>query len=232
MKVERFASEADVARAVSDWMCELARRFERFSVCLSGGSTPRLLYADLAQRNRAAMPWEKACWFFGDERCVPYHHPESNYGMALRTLFEPAAVALDHVHPVATSATPHDAASKYEAGLWKIYGAQRLEADRPLFNLVLLGLGEDGHTASLFPGSPVLKETQALVAADVKSTALPRITLTYPALESASHVAFLVTGEKKRDILRRVWAGERLPAAELRPSGTLTWFIDRAADPA
>ena len=128
--------------------------------------------------------------------------------------------------------SPDQAASAYETTLKRFYGADTLAADRPLFDVTLLGIGEDGHTASLFPGQPTLQETSRWAVAVIGAKAEARITLTYPVLDSSREVVFLVTGKEKRGVVSRAQAGDRmLPAAVVRPIGRLHWFTDRAAAP-
>ncbi|MBV9077611.1 MAG: 6-phosphogluconolactonase, partial [Methylobacteriaceae bacterium] len=202
------------------------------AVALSGGSTPRALYAELAlEPLRSAVPWERVHWFWGDERFVPADHPDSNARMARAAFLDHVPAPPENIHPVPTDgASPAEAAGRYAAELARVYGADRLDPGRPLFEIVLLGLGRDGHTASLFPGSPALAERERWAAAATSPDGLARITLTYPALESARAVAFLVAGPDKADILRGVLSGDSdAPAARLRPAGSLTWFVDEAA---
>jgi 6-phosphogluconolactonase len=201
---------------------------------LSGGSTPRRLYEFLATSAVASrFPWRHAHWFWGDERFVPHDDPDSNYRMARHALLQRAPIPDDNIHPIPTEGmSPVEAAAAYEATLKRFYGANLLAPDRPLFDVTLLGIGDNGHTASLFPGQPALLETQrwAIAAVDAKSE--PRITLTYPALNSSRDVAFLATGGGKRDVIARARAGDRtIPAAMVRPVGHLHWFLDRAASP-
>jgi 6-phosphogluconolactonase len=201
------------------------------AVCLSGGSTPRQLYGLLAERPHVEMfPWQRVHWFWGDERFVPHDDPRSNYRMVREAMLDRAPVPPANVHPIPTGAEgPNAAAAEYECELQRFYGATTLDPGRPLFAATILGLGEDGHTASLFPGSPALAERTRWVAAVTGPVPEPRITLTYPALESSGAAAFLVSGSAKRDILTRVRRGEDLPAAKLRPVGRLRWMVDRAA---
>ncbi len=204
------------------------------SVCLSGGTTPRILYDLLARPPyRDAMSWGSLHWFWCDERFVPATDPRSNYHMAQKLLFERVPVSRGHIHPIPTgSATCDAAAIAYEGELKSFYGAETLEPDRPLFDITLLGVGADGHTASLFPGSPVLKDRTRWAACVTGDRAVSRITLTYPALESSRDVAFLVTGAEKRPIMQRIVGGESdVPAGVVRPVGRLQWFLDRAAEP-
>jgi 6-phosphogluconolactonase len=171
-------------------------------------------------------------WILGDERFVPQDHVDSNCRMVRETLLAAPSSASTHLYPVITAAqTPAGAATAYEATLQQLYGAQRINPAIPLFAITILGLGEDGHTASLFPGTAALDERNHWVVAVEGVKPEPRITLTYPALEASSHVMFLVSGKAKREMLAQVWQGGGVPAARLRPTGELHWFIDRAADP-
>jgi 6-phosphogluconolactonase len=230
------APDADaLAHRAAEWIAELAVGSRgRFAICLSGGSTPRRLYQLLAQRPfRDRMPWDRIHWFWGDERFVPWDHPDSNYGMVHAALLTQAPIAAGNIHGIETKGTPADAARAYERVLKSYCGVEALEPARPLFDVLLLGLGPDGHTASLFPGTKVLDERDRWVTEVVGAKPEARITLTYPALESSRHAAFLVAGADKREILRRALAGDReLPAARFDPLGTLTWFADAAARPA
>jgi 6-phosphogluconolactonase len=225
-------SPEELAHATAAWLRERAQAGEnRFAVCLAGGSTPRRVYELLASAERARFPWDRVHWFFGDERFVPHDHPDSNYRMARETLFDAAPVPAANVHPMPIAGFPAEAARAYEIELQEFYGAPTLDPQRPLFDVVLLGLGEDGHTASLFPGTPALQERQRWVVDVLNPKAEPRITLTYPALESTRALAFLVAGANKRAILARVFAGEDLPAARLHGAVAPDWFVDQAADP-
>jgi 6-phosphogluconolactonase len=231
-KVEIVADAEALARRAAEEIVGLARSGrQRFAICLSGGSTPRRLYrllADAPYRDR--LPWGRVHWFWGDERYVPWDNEESNYRMVREAMLERAPAPPENVHAIATAPTPAEAAHTYERELKTFYGAETFDPASPLFDLTLLGLGEDGHTASLFPGSPVLEERQRWAAAVVGSRPEARITLTYPALESGRRTIFLVAGEEKAAILARALAGDReLPAARLRPRGELCWLVDAAA---
>nr|USU31947.1 6-phosphogluconolactonase [Methylobacterium sp. OTU13CASTA1] len=226
-------ADADaVARAAADRFVALCEASPEgaIAVCLSGGSTPKRLYALLARPEYAdALPWARLHWFFGDDRHVPWDDPESNVRAAQDT-FGDAPIPPGHLHPIPTGGALEADAAAYESVLKAFYGAETLDPDRPLFDLVLLGLGEDGHTASLFPGKPAVEESGAWVA-PVPEAGLapfvPRITLTFPALASARHVLVLVTGASKRRPLERLADGEDLPAARI--AGPVTWLLDRAA---
>jgi 6-phosphogluconolactonase len=223
-----------LARRVAGWIGDLAAAsVERFAICLSGGSTPRRLYQLLGQSpHRDQLPWNRVHWFWGDERFVPWDDPDSNYGMVHDALFKRAPAPAKNIHGIVTDGTPASAAAAYERVLKSYYGSESLDPARPLFDIQVLGLGPDGHTASLIPGTPVLGERHRWVAQVIGGRPEPRITLTYPALESSRHTAFLVAGADKREALSRALAGDQvLPAARIRPVGELIWFVDEAARP-
>jgi 6-phosphogluconolactonase len=234
-EVRTFADAETLARRAAEWLCDAANAASgKFAICLSGGSTPRRLYQMLSENPIAMrMPWDRIHWFFGDERFVPHDHPDSNFRMAEKALFSRAPIARGNIHPIPTEAmTPEQAAADYEQTLQRYYGAESLDSNRPMFGVMLLGLGEDGHTASLFPGNPALTERRRWVAAVAGGPGHTRITLTYPALNSSALAAFLVAGQSKRDILSRALGGDdSLPALGVRPVGRLFWFVDRAACP-
>jgi 6-phosphogluconolactonase len=222
-----------LARAGADYLCDLAlRNAGRAIIALSGGNTPKPLYHHLAEEPiKARLPWGRVHFVLGDERFVPPSDPASNFGMARDAFLSRVPVPPENVHPVETVGTTlEEAAKRYEATLKGLYGSDTLHFDRPLLNLTLLGLGEDGHTASLIPGQPVLKERKCWVAPVPQGRTEQRITLTYPTLDSSSVVAFLVSGEEKREILDRILSGDNtLPASHIRPIGEVIWFVDRAA---
>jgi 6-phosphogluconolactonase len=169
-------------------------------------------------------------WYWGDERFVPYDHPESNFRMTREAMLAKAPVPPENIHPVPTDGIPDDAARRYERTLQEAYGAAVLDPRRPLFDVTLLGLGPDGHTASLLPGEPVLNERKRWVAAVSHGRPEVRITMTYPVIESSRRVAFLVAGEEKAEIFSAIRAGDsQVPAARVQPVGELFWFVDRAA---
>ena len=194
-----FESTEALAHDVAEWLCGLARASDRvFAVCLSGGSTPRRLYERLADPAFAArFPWNRAHWFWGDERFVPHDDRDSNYRMARDAFLSRVPVPNGNIHAVPTEGlSPDQAARAYETTLKQFYGAATLVPGRPLFDVTLLGIGEDGHTASLFPGQPTLQETSRWAVAVIGAKAEARITLTYPVLDSSREVAFLVTEKK------------------------------------
>ena len=206
----------------------------RFTVALAGGSTPRATYERLARPPLSArMPWDHTVVFFGDERGVPADHADSNYGMAHRALLSRVPIPADRVFRIpGETADPEGVAAEYARRLSEVLGVRRGEV--PRLDLVLLGLGVDGHTASLFPGSPVLKETFRTVAAvHAAAASIPqRFTLTYPVLNAAACVIYLVSGAEKAKVVKAA-LGDRargLPAAMVRPTnGRLLWILDRAA---
>jgi 6-phosphogluconolactonase len=227
------ADPAALARAAADrivsWANETAAEVR---VALSGGSTPRRTYQELASpRLVGQFPWSRVHWFWGDERFVPPDSAESNYRMVREAMLDAAPVPPANIHPVPTvGISIEDAVTAYEAELKRAYGGSVLDPSRPLFDVCLLGLGDDGHTASLIPGEPVLRERHHWVAAVAHGRPEARITLTYPAINSSRHVAFLVSGESKRSMLQQVLAGgSSVPAAQLTPLGELIFIADRLA---
>ena len=230
---QTFEDAETLSRHVGEWLYHLARASDRtFAVNLSGGSTPRRLYQLLGTPEIASrFPWSRTHWFWGDERFVPHDHPDSNYGMARDAFLSRVPAPEDNIHAIPTEGlSPEGAAAAYEATLKRFYGSDTLAQGRPLFDVTLLGIGENGHTASLFPGQPALQETQRWVVAVIGAMPEPRITLTYPALDSSGDVAFVVTGTGKRDVVARAQSGDRtIPASLVRPVGRLHWFTDRAA---
>lgn len=203
----------------------------RFCVALSGGNTPKGLYSLLAG-SYASLPWDKVMFFWSDERHVPPEHPESNFHMANETLLSKIKAPSQNVFRVLSEESNADvAASKYEQTIKECFGLAPGEI--PRFDLILLGMGADGHTASLFPGSQALQEKERLVVANwVEKFNTTRITFTYPLLDRARCDAFLLIGKDKAPALRAVLedAGSPLPAAGVRPAnGDLIWLADRAA---
>ena len=231
-RIEILPDPLALAHHVAEWMTQAALAADGpFRVSLSGGSTPKTLYGLLASDEfRSRFPWQRVSWYWGDERFVPYDHPESNFRMTREAMLAKAPVPPGNIHPIPTDGSPEDAARRYELTLKQAYGGASLDPHRPLFDVTLLGLGPDGHTASLLPGEPVLSERKRWVAAVAHGRPEVRITLTYPALESSRRVAFLVAGEEKAAIFAAIRKGDsRVPAAQIRPVGELFWFVDQAA---
>ena len=205
---------------------------ERIAICLSGGSTPKVLYGLLAGPDYAKrVPWERIHWFFGDDRLVPWDDPRSNVRMVREAFGHGSGIPPTHLHFIPSDAGAEIGARTYERALLDFYGADALAPDRPLFDLVLLGLGEDGHTASLFPGTAALKERMLWVTSVIGAKPEPRITMTYPILESSTATIFLVVGAGKRDILTRLLARDpALPSSHVDPQGEFLVFCDEAAN--
>jgi 6-phosphogluconolactonase len=237
--VRRVADAEAVARAAAEEVVEAGARAVaergRFAVALSGGSTPRRLYrllADPAAPFRGRLRWDAVHVFFGDERHVPPDHADSNYRMAREALLDHVEAA--SVHRIRGELPDAEAAAAaYEAELRAFFALGAGDAP-PALDLVLLGLGADGHTASLFPGSPALEERRRWVAAPlVEAVRAHRITLTLPMLVRAREVVFLVAGAEKAAALARVLGpadARPLPAARVHPgAGALVWIVDRAA---
>jgi len=206
----------------------------RFTIALSGGSTPKNLHTLLATNARNSLPWDRTFFFWGDERHVPPTDPDSNYRMAEETLLSKIPVAAANVFRIpAENPDAAAAAEAYEQTLRKFFALQ--PGQFPRFDLILLGMGPDGHTASLFPGSAALQEKSRLVVANwVEKFKTNRITLTLPVLNAAYCVAFLVSGTEKAAALRAVLEGdapgEQYPSKLVRPTdGKLIWLVDRAA---
>ena len=207
----------------------------RAAICLTGGSSPKQLYQLLASdAYRSRIPWDHVHWFIGDERFVPATDPLNNMAMA-RQIFLDACAPADNIHPIATDLAGIDqSARRYESELKSYYGAGVLNPARPLFDLVLLGVGPDGHTASLFPGDPALEETGRWVVGVPKAHVepfVPRVTLTLPVLGSCREMLFEAAGAQKRAILTRVLEGENLPAGRACSIGETVWLADTAALP-
>ncbi len=233
-RTEAVKDLEELAHQAARWITALAGSSSgRFAICLSGGSTPRRLYQLLAASPyREAMPWDRVHWFWGDERFVPWDHPDSNYRMTREAMLAHVPAPAQNIHGIETAGEPAVAARAYESVLKSYYGAETLDPARPLFDVELLGLGPDGHTASLFPRTKVLEERKRWVAEVIGAHPEARITLTYPALECSRHTAFLVAGADKREPLARVLAGDKeLPAGRLHPAGELVWFVDAQAKP-
>jgi len=243
-----------VAREAADRWIALARESiaarGRFTVALSGGSTPRALFSLLAsEAHRDQVEWGRTVVFWSDERCVPPDHADSNYGMAREALLSKVPIPTGNVHRMRGELNPEQAALEYEQTVRRETGvpavrkpplglagvSQPTEVGTTVFDLILLGMGPDGHAASLFPGTPAIHEKARLVAANfVPKLNAHRITFTPPLINAAAHVMFLVAGSDKADVLRAVLEGEFkpdvLPAQLVKPvDGQLAWLVDRAA---
>lgn len=219
------------AEAIVSLMDSTLHRKDRFAMALSGGHTPRRLYQLLAEEYGERISWSRVHLFWGDERYVPPSDPRSNYGLAQQELIARIRIPRENVHPIPTSfADPEDAARAYEQMLREYF-----RNPWPDFNVVLLGLGPDGHTASLFPGSPAVSEQSRWVAVGgAPVDPHLRLTLTLPVLNHAAHVYFLASGADKAEPLRRALATPpdpiSCPASAVRPiEGSIVWWVDRNA---
>jgi 6-phosphogluconolactonase len=227
---------AMAAIAAEHLLARTAANGGRTAVCLTGGSSPKQLYQLLAtDAYRSRIPWQRVHWFIGDERLVPADDPLNNMGMA-RTAFLDRCAPAANIHPIPTAdqADPDRGAALYEQELKSFYGADALDEAHPLFDLVLMGVGPDGHTASLFPGDPALDEAARWVVGVPRANVapfVPRVSLTLPTLASCREMLFEVAGADKRAILTRLFAGENLPANRARSAGETVWLVDREAIP-
>jgi 6-phosphogluconolactonase len=233
IEVADAADLADVAAV--RLLARMATNPGRIAICLTGGSSPKQLYELLATEDyRSKIPWERVHWFIGDERFVPENDQRNNMAVARRIFLDRCAPSAN-IHPIPTdAATPDEAAARYEHELQSFNGVDRLDPNWPLFDLVLMGVGPDGHTASLFPDYPALLETERWVVGVPQAHVepfVPRVTLTLPALASCREMLFEVSGASKRAILTRVLAGEPLPANRARSNGETVWLVDKAASP-
>jgi 6-phosphogluconolactonase len=231
MTVRRFTDAASLARAAAEDFDVIARdAIAVRGVChvaLSGGSTPKTLFQLLAAAG-LGDEWQRIELWWGDERCVPPDHPDSNYGMTKKYLVDPLHLDELRVHRITAEGPPEAAAIAYEAELTAALGTP------PVLDLVFLGMGPDGHTASLFPGSPGLAETKRFVIANRVDSPLTkgkatRVTLTFPAINAARHVRFLVAGADKAAALARAWNTGDVPAAKVA-GADVAWFVDSAAE--
>jgi 6-phosphogluconolactonase len=229
-------ADALAQEAATRLLARVSEPRDRFAVGLTGGSSPEGLYRLLATEPcRSRIPWERVHWFWGDDRFVPQNDARSNAGQARRLFLDRVPAPAANVHAIPTEAgNPDEAARRYEAELREFYRAEELDLARPLFDVVLMGVGNDGHTASLFPGKPQLEETKRWVVGvpDAgQEPFVPRVTLTFPALASTRDMLFLVTGRGKREVVGWLLAGADLPAARAHSDGALVWLIDRDAAP-
>ncbi len=240
-EIRTHSSLEDLSRAAAECICEIAEEAikERgiFTLVLSGGTTPRLLYEELAKEPYASrVDWQHTYLFWGDERCVPSDNPDSNFSLALQTLISKVDVPPSNIHRIpAATGSPKPVAAEYETTLREFFQATAAgdpSTSFPSFDLVLLGIGGDGHTASLFPGDAALEERTSWVVAVEGSSAsppVPRITLTFPVINEAKCVLFLVSGSNKLKVLQEILNNPHTatyPAAHVQPAGKLLWFID------
>jgi 6-phosphogluconolactonase len=239
-KIQIVANAEAICRAAAETLVKhigkTLQTKDIYSIALSGGSTPRSLYALLADDPvfGRQIPWERIHFFWGDERHVSPDHPDSNYRMAFEAMLSRVPIPLTNIHRIrAENPDAPKAAEDYVRDIRRFFGITN--GDMPRFNCVLLGMGSDGHTASLFPDSPALSEQKRLVVANwVEKFDSFRITLTVPVLNNADLILFLVSGGEKADVLQTVLGGDaptaRYPVQLIHPArGALVWFLDRSA---
>jgi 6-phosphogluconolactonase len=230
-----------VARELSQAAREAISARGRFTLVLSGGSTPRRLYQLLAEPpHRTELPWDRVEFFWADERAVPPDHPDSNFAMAYQAMLRKLAITAPQLHRIAAERGPETAAREYQDDIAQAFAVDPA-GEPPAFDLILLGLGADGHTASLFPESEALRERRRWVVPNRipkliagGGPSVERVTMTPPIINAGRKVWFLVSGSEKAPALRAVLRGPpdpiRLPAQLIRPvSGELVWFVDRLA---
>jgi 6-phosphogluconolactonase len=239
-----FENAQKTAAAAAERFVELAKKaikdHGQFFVAFSGGSTPRPMYQLLGQKalqNR--IEWNKVQVFWSDERCVPPDDDQSNYHMTRMSLLDHIPLPEENIHRIKGELDPDAAAAQYEKAIHEVFGmSQEEKHDLPVFprfDLVMLGLGENGHTASLFPNTRALEEEKRWAVANfIPEMDSWRITFTYPLINHAAHIIFLVTGEKKAQIFHELLEGDNeqleYPALGIEPlDGTLEWFLDKAA---
>lgn len=223
-----------VAQKMAQWLLDqaLAKTDGPFVMALSGGSTPKRLFKMMAEPDYASkFPWRRTHIFFGDDRHVAFTHDDSNYRMTDEILLEHIDLPTANMHPIPSEATTEEDAATYQATLQELYGSGTLREGKPLFDVVMLGMGPDGHTASLFPRQPILQERTKWVAACTPDNAPhDRVSLTYPAIHSSRSVVFLIEGAGKAEMLARVRSGEEsLPASHITSEGEVVFLVDKAA---
>lgn len=239
MSIEVLPGPDELARRAADLFAlaaqEAAAARGRFAAALSGGETPRAFYRLLARQQFAQkIPWRRVQLYWGDERCVPPDDPRSNYGMARDAFIRHVPVPAENVHRLRGEDEPAAAALGGEEELRSLAALERPRSELPVFDLVVLGLGADGHTASLFPHAEALHEEERLVVATQAPDGEARLTVTVPVIDAARHVWFLVSGARKAGIVAEVLEGlrapEAVPAQAVAPvHGRLVWLLDEAA---
>lgn len=232
MELKLYATKLEVAQHFSEFMAGLTRAGKEVHIALSGGSTPKVVFEELAAHYKDQIPWRKVHLYWGDERCVPPTHPDSNYKMTCDHLLSKIDIPEENVHRIQGENEPGKEAMRYSQLLKdKLPGKYRI----PHFDLVILGMGDDGHTASVFPHEMQLWDSRNYCeVAHHPDTGQQRITLTGKVINNAARVAFLVTGatksDKVRDIMKQTGPYTTYPASRVAPrSGRLFWFLDREA---
>ncbi|HTF29524.1 MAG TPA: 6-phosphogluconolactonase [Flavitalea sp.] len=234
MKLHICNDTSDLSKQVADWITsvikETLEKQDRFTIALSGGSTPQKLHGLLSSLPyKDEIDWARLHVFWGDERAVPFEDDRNNAKMAFDTLLDHVDVPMGQIHVMRTDIDPVESAKEYETILQKYFGETGFT-----FDLVLLGMGDDGHTLSLFPGTPVVHEQKAWATSFfLAAQDMFRITLTSPVVNRSSHVAFLTTGSNKANALKHVLEGDfdpdNYPSQVIKPAGELHWFVDKSA---
>ncbi|MCF6176898.1 MAG: 6-phosphogluconolactonase [Victivallaceae bacterium] len=232
MNTKHYSSIDEFYQAVTDFCLERAQQavasYGQFALVLAGGSTPMPLYRKLTEESR--FPWNKTHLFWGDERCVPHDSELNNYHNTINALGGAGFIPNENIHRIKSELTPADAVADYRR---EIASFRKKRGDGLCFDLILLGMGNDGHTASLFPGSPALAEQDALVVAvpapSTSAPCIPRITMTYPAFEAAATIAVMITGKQKQSLLKQIdqepkTAG-KYPISKIKAQKELIWFV-------
>jgi len=236
MEKKVFSTKDELCKSAAQKLAEIGKaaiaKDGQFTLVLSGGKTPEALYALLAQEPyRDELDWKKVHLFWGDERCVVKTHPDSNYRMANESLISKVSIPAGNVHRIGAEEDAMLAAQQYEDELRDFFGVY--EAGFPSFDLILLGLGDDGHTASLFPETEALGNNERWVVDNfVKKLHAHRITMTFPTINHAANVMFLVSGSSKASVCKQIFAGSgQFPAQKVQPvQGTLAWYLDKDAN--
>lgn len=234
MKLHVYDTESAVIKALAEYFITTVkaaiRQKDDCAVVLSGGNSPKKLYRLIASEYKHAIEWNKVAFFFGDERYVPFEHPDNNGWMAKQALFDPLNIDDTKIFYIGTSLSPEHDAANYTDAVFTYFGERQ-----PKFDLVLLGLGDNAHTASLFPNTDVLQEEKAIVrSVFLKEQHQYRITMTAPLINEAHKIAFLVYGKSKAVAVQQVIKGnsniDLYPAQLIQPlDGTVNWFMDKAA---
>lgn len=235
INIQTYATPAALAEAAAQYIIELAKHYiqknGRFTIALSGGSTPDRLFKLFSQSPYVEqMPWQNTYFFWGDERYVPLDDERNNAHQAIQLLFSKINIPAENIIRIQTNLPPKEAAEQYEQAIQHLFG----EAP-PQFDLILLGMGDNGHTASLFPHTQVLHEETRMVKEEyIEEVQMYRVTMTAPLINLAHHIIFLVTGANKADMLKTVLQGEYepdlYPAQLIKPvDGELIWMVDEAA---
>ncbi|MFQ5801121.1 MAG: 6-phosphogluconolactonase [Candidatus Hydrothermarchaeales archaeon] len=240
--IRKFPNLESLSRAAANVIVETVHgaiaNKGRFTLALSGGNTPRTLYSLLASKYRDKIPWASVHLFWGDERYVPKDHKESNYAIVYQTLISKLSIPPQNLHPIPIEMeNPEKTAASYEEHLREFFQFSKTDESSQTFDLIILGVGEDGHTASLFSGNPVLAERGRWVASVLAPSTYQtrqRITLTLPVINRAETVFFLVSGTKKKEVVNAILkdqetAKKLYPAAMVRPKGRAVWFLDAEA---